>query len=154
MTIPGGQVTISEARIYQAKGRIGMGYNAATTIYDCADVLNYDVEVKVKMAAKTLHDTNGRPTGEVHYPEPPYKRTTLRKELTKITFNGQRVFHAAVITRTGVDNGMSQVVVPYDPNNPTCQGLQKFAKHTLANLACFFYHWWHKIAGYHESTIK
>ena len=41
MAIPSGRPNISDARVYQAKGRIGMGYNAATTIYDCADVLNY-----------------------------------------------------------------------------------------------------------------
>jgi hypothetical protein len=46
------------------------------------------------------------------------------------------------------------VTVPYDPRNPACQEVQVFAKHTLANLACFFYHWWNHEAGYHESTIK
>ncbi len=61
MTIPGGHATISEARIYQSKGHIGMGYNVATTIYDCADVMNYNVEVKVKMKELPVCDETWNP---------------------------------------------------------------------------------------------
>jgi hypothetical protein len=42
------QPSISCSNIYQAKG-IGIGYNVATIIYDCAGIPNYDPEVKVKM---------------------------------------------------------------------------------------------------------
>ena len=107
MTIPTGRPNISEARIYQAKGRIGMGYNAATTVYDCADVLNYNVEVKVNMQdIPILEDSVVQ---NIHTHEPPYKRTTLCKELTRITLNGMRVFHVAIITTSGADAGIWDV---------------------------------------------
>jgi hypothetical protein len=154
MPMPSNRPNITDTRVYQAKGRLGMGYNAATAIYDCGDVLNYDVEVKVKMQDIQELDSEGTPTGRVFTPAPPYKRTTLRKELTKITLNGERVFHAAIKTMSGPDGGISRVVVPYNPRSPTCQEIQTFAKHTLANLACFFYHWWTKEVKYHESTVK
>jgi hypothetical protein len=124
-----------------------MAYNAATVVYDCSEVLNFDLEVKVKMAPLDDHDDT--PT-----PPAPYKRTTLRKEMANIAYNGQRVFHSAIITMTGPDTGISRVTVPYDPRNPNSQGLQSFAKHTLGNLAGFFYHWWTHEARYHESTVK
>lgn len=148
MAIPtAGKVSISEARIYQSKGRIGMAYNAATAVYDCSEVMNFDLEVKVKMAERTEN-------GQTTVPPPPYKRTTLRKELSNITFNGQRIFHSAIKTMSGPDTGISRITVPYDPRNPHSQDIQGFAKHTLGNLACFFFHWWTKEARYHDSTVK
>jgi hypothetical protein len=55
---------------------------------------------------------------------------------------------------SGPDAGLSRVTVPYDPRHPHFHDIQAFAKHTLGNLACFFFHWWTKEAGYHESTVK
>jgi hypothetical protein len=155
MALPGsGKTSLTETRVYHSKGRIGMAYNAGTAVYDCAEVMNYDLEVKVKMAAQKVVDEEGRDTGELKAPPAPYKRTTLRKEMANVTLNGNRVFHSAIMTRAGPDVGISRVTVPYDPRNPACQEVQTFTKHTLANLACFFYHWWTHEAGYHESTVK
>jgi hypothetical protein len=54
----------------------------------------------------------------------------------------------------GPDTGILHITVPYDPRNPLSQDIQAFAKHTLGNLACFFFHWWTQEDGYHESTVK
>jgi hypothetical protein len=155
MVLPGsGKPSITETHVYQSKGRIGMAYNAATAVYDCAEVMNYNLEVKVKMATQQALNDSGNKTDDWHTPPAPYKHMTLRKEMANVTLSGHRVFHSAIITRAGPDAGTSRVTVPYDPRNPAYQEVQLFAKHTLANLACFFYHWWTHEAGYHESTVK
>ena len=50
-----------------------MGYNTAMMIYDCADVLNYDVKVKVKQKKCQMFDKNGRSTEQCYTPCPLYK---------------------------------------------------------------------------------
>ena len=64
------------------------------------------------------------------------------------------IFHSAIIIMSGPNAGVSCIMVPYDQPNPACREIQVFAKHTLANLAAFFYHWWTKESKFHESTVK
>jgi len=45
-----------------------MAYNAATAVYDCAEVMNYNLEVKVKMAAQQTVDGSGKATDDWHTP--------------------------------------------------------------------------------------
>jgi hypothetical protein len=71
-----GKPYITETRVYQSKGRIGMAYNAVTAVYDCAEVMNYDLEVKVKMAARQKVDGSGKATDDWHTPPP--LRTNVR----------------------------------------------------------------------------
>jgi hypothetical protein len=59
MAIPAtGKVSFTDALVYQSawvyqsKGRIGMAYNATTVVYDCSEVMNFDLEVKIKMAQR------------------------------------------------------------------------------------------------------
>lgn len=50
LALPPGHPTLNEACTYQSKRCVGMAYNAATTLYVCAEVMPFDLEVKVKMA--------------------------------------------------------------------------------------------------------
>jgi aerobic-type carbon monoxide dehydrogenase small subunit (CoxS/CutS family) len=126
-------------------GRISMGYNIATTVLECSEVQLFDYEVKVKMEAVQL------PSGKLTRPKPPYARTTLRKELQCIRFNDDQIFHTAVMVCKGPETGISSIVVTYDPNDTLYREKNKFAKRTVASLACFMHHWLIQ-CGYCEST--
>jgi hypothetical protein len=128
-----------------------MGYNVATTIIDCAEVQLYDYEVKVRMEPVEELDESGKGTGKTIIPKPPYARTTLRKELQRIRFNGDQIFHTAVMIGKGPETGMSSIVVAYDTDDPAYREKYDFAKKTASNLSCFMYHWL-KQCGYSEST--
>lgn len=91
-----------------------MAYQAATTMIDCAAVHSFDVEVKVNM-----EDSNA---------PRPWKVTTLRREMSRVKFEGSRVFHTGICTLTPPEHGQSGLVVP----------LLKFAKMIAANMAA----WW------------
>ena len=84
-------------------------------------------------------------------PKPPYAKTTLRKELQRIRINGEQVFHTAVMTCGGPENGMSRIVIADDPSDPLRTQKYEFAKCTVANLACFMHHWLIS-SGYNSST--
>jgi hypothetical protein len=86
-------------------------------------------------------------------PKPPYAKTNLRKELQRIRFNGSQLFHTAVMTCTGLESGLSRIVISYKPSDPLRTEKYNFAKNTVSNLACFMYHWWQE-CGYNESTRK
>jgi hypothetical protein len=142
--VPGNTITMDRTCAHHRHGRISMGYNIATTIVECGEVQLYDYEVKVKMKPVTA------PTGEVLYPKPPYAKTTLRKELQRIRFNNDQIFHTAVMTCRGPETGISGIVVAYDPHDPLYRDKYEFAKRTVANLACFMHHWLLQ-CGYCES---
>lgn len=47
-----------------------MAYNAATSIYDCSEMMKYDIEVNINMADKPLLDVSGQPTKQWYSPKP------------------------------------------------------------------------------------
>jgi hypothetical protein len=118
-----------------------MGYNIATTIVECGEVQLYDYEVKVRMEPVEVLDKSGNGTGLYETPKPPYARTTIRKELQRIRFNDDQIFHMAVMIGKGPETGMSSVVVSYDPNDPLYWEKYEFARKTMDNLSCFMHHW-------------
>lgn len=146
MMIPKGWPSINGPWVYQAKGHIGMGYNVVTSIYNWPEVLYYGIEVKNKVKEKAMVGkfnqsaiigTHWAPTANVQ------NFTTSSQKSTSMAL-------VAFISMTGVDTGISRVIVPSDPSNPTYHELQKFDKQTLENLLCFLYHWWSNATGYHK----
>jgi hypothetical protein len=109
MDVPGTTATMDCMKAYHKHGRISMGYNIATTVLECSEVQLFDYEVKVKMEPIQL------PSAEVTRPKPPYARTTIRKELQRIRFNGDQIFHTAVMVCKGPETGISGIIVTYDP---------------------------------------
>lgn len=94
-----------------------MGYNLATTILECNEVQLYDYDVKVSMEATEEISENGTVT--THKPKPPYATTNLRKELQRVLYYGERLFHTAVMTSKGPDAGLSRIVFSYTiPQTP------------------------------------
>ena len=148
---PGANLSLDKVRAYHKHGRISIGYNLATTVIECNDVQIYDYDVKVAMEETDELDDKGIPTGLKITPKPPYAKTNLRRELQRIRINGELLFHTAVVTCQGPDTGTSRIVIAYNPSDPKRQKKYQFAKTTVANLACFMYHWW-KLCGYNEST--
>ena len=148
---PGINMSLDKVRAYQKHGRISIGYNLATTIIECNDVQIYDYDVKVAMTETEELDHEGNLTGKTIKRKPPYAKTNLRRELQRIRLNGEPLFHTAVVTCNGPDSGTSRIVIAYDPSDPKRQQKYHFAKTTVANLACFMYHWW-KLCGYNDST--
>jgi hypothetical protein len=73
------------------------------------------------------------------------------KELQRIQFNNEQIFHTLVMVCRGPEIGISGIVVSYDPNDPLYQEKYTFAKQTVDNLACFMHHWLIQ-CGYCEST--
>ena len=144
MDVPGNSVKMDRTHAHHKHGRISMGYNIATTIVECGEVQLYDYEVKVKM--EPLETPSG-----ILRPKPPYAKTTLRKELQRIWFNNDQIFHTAVMVCRGPDTGISGIVVAYDPHDPLYREKYEFAKRTVANLACFMHHWFLQ-CGYCDST--
>lgn len=122
-----------------------MGYNIATTVLEYSKVQLFDYEVKVKMEAVQL------PSGELTRLKPPYVCTTLRKELQRIRFNDDQIFHTAVMVCKGPETGISVIVVTYDPNDTLYHEKYEFTKRTVASLACFMHHWMIQ-CGYCDST--
>jgi hypothetical protein len=151
MEVPEANPNIDRVRAHHKHGRISMGYNLATTIIECCEVQLYDYEVKVRMEPVEITDEAGKGTGQYEIPKPPYARTTLRKELQRIRFNGQQVFHTAVMIGKGPETGMSSIVVAYDPHDPVYREKYEFARKTTASLSCFMFHWLRQ-CGYSEST--
>jgi hypothetical protein len=151
MDVPGINPSMERTRAHQKHGRISMGYNIATTVLECNEVQLFDYDVKVKMEPVEVVDENGKPTGTMVTPKPPYATTNLRKELQKIYINGEQIFHTAVMVCKGPETGYSGIVVPYDPHDPSYREKYDFAKRTVANLACFMHHWLQQ-CGYCEST--
>ena len=145
------KISIEKVRSHHRIGRISMGYNIATTILECNEVQLFDYDVKVAM--ETVSETASDGTLMLITPKPPYAKTNLRKELQRIRFNGEQLFHTAVMTCTGPDSGMSRIVISYKPSDPLCSEKYNFAKRTISNLACFMHHWWIE-CGYNESTRK
>jgi hypothetical protein len=128
-----------------------MGYNIATTIIECSEVQLFDYEVKVRMESVEILDKEGVGTGQYETPKAPYARTTIRKEIQRIRFNGDQIFHTAVMIGRGPETGMSSIVVAYDTRDPLYRQKYEFARRTVANLSCFMFHWL-KDCGYSEST--
>jgi hypothetical protein len=151
MDVPGLNPSMERTRAHQKHGRISMGYNIATTVIKCSEVQLFDYDVKVKMDPVEVLDEDGEPTGKVETPRPPYARTNIRKELQRIRLNGEQIFHTAVMICKGPETGFSGIVVPYDPHDPLYRKKYDFAKRTVANLACFMYHWLQQ-CGYSKST--
>jgi hypothetical protein len=148
---PGPNQSLDKIRAYHKHGRISIGYNLATTVIECSDVQTYDYDVKVAMEEVYKVDADGNPTTEKFQPKPPYAKTNLRRELQRIRMNGETLFHTAVMTGQGPDTGTSRIVITYNPSDPKRQQKYSFLKNTIANLACFMYHWWIQ-CGYNEST--
>ena len=151
MDVPDTNPKIGKVRTHHEYGRISMGYNVATTIIECNEVQIYDYEVKVVMEEVDELDRNGNPTGLKRRPKPPYSKTTLRKELQRIRFNDDQIFHTAIMVCKGPETGISNVVVTYDTHDPLYKEKYNFAQHTINNLACFMYHWLQK-CGYSSGT--
>jgi hypothetical protein len=151
MEVPEPNPNIDRVRAHHKHGRISMGYNIATTIVECCEVQLYDYEVKVRMEPVEILDESGEGTGTFETPKPPYARTTLRRELQRIRFNDEQIFHTAIMIGKGPETGMSSVVVSYDPHTLLYREKYEFARKTVANLACFMFHWW-KQCGYSDST--
>ena len=128
-----------------------MGYNVATTIIECNEVQIYDYEVKVVMEEVDEIDERGKPTGNKTHPKPPYSKMTLRNKLQRIRFDNDQIFHTAIMICKGPETGISNIVVAYDPNDPLYKEKYEFAKRTVANIACFMYHWLEQ-RGYCKST--
>ncbi len=145
------KISIEKVRSHHRIGRISMGYNIATTILECNEVQLFDYDVKVAMETVSEKASDGTTT--LTTPKPPYAKTNLRKELQRIRFNGEQLFHTAVMTCTGPDSGMSRIVISYKPSDPLRTEKYNFAKRTISNLACFMHHWWIE-CGYNESTRK
>eukprot|EP00956_Cyclotella_meneghiniana_P033178 scaffold94150_cov23-Cyclotella_meneghiniana.AAC.2 len=61
---------------------------------------------------------DGTPTGNMITPPPPYKNTTLRRELAGPMLNNQPLFYTGVVTAVGSDTGISRLVYPYNPKDP------------------------------------
>ncbi len=148
---PGPKQSLDKVRAYHKHGRISIGYNLATTIIECSDVQTFDYDVKVTMEEVYKVDDDGNPTQEKIVPKPPYAKTNLRRELQQIRMNGETLFHTAVMTGHGPDTGTSRIVIAYNPSDPNRQRKYNFLKNTIANLACFMYHWWIQ-CGYNDST--
>jgi hypothetical protein len=151
MDVPDNNPKIGKVRAHHEYGRISMGYNVATTIIECNEVQIYDYEVRVTMEEVDETDEEGNPTGHKTRPKPPYSRTTLRKELQRIRFNDDQIFHTAILVCKGPEAGISNVVVTYDTQDPLYKEKFKFAQNTINNLACFMFHWLQK-CGYSTST--
>ena len=142
---------IDRTRAHLKHGRISMGCNIGTTVIECSEVQLYDYEVKVRMALVPSLHADGAPNGNMEQPCPLIARTAIRRELQRIWFNGDQLFHTAVMVCKGPEMGISGAVVSYDTNDPLYQEKYKFAKRTVANLACFMHHWLRQY-GYCEST--
>ena len=151
LDVPGNNPTTEKVRAYQKHGRISIGYSLATTVLECSDVQIYDHDVKVGMEEVDEVDAESIPTGRRIKPKPPYARTNLRKELQRIRINDELIFHTAVMTCKGPDAGTSRIVISYKPSDPDRLKKYKFAKTTVANLACFMHHWWIH-CGFNSST--
>jgi hypothetical protein len=148
---PNNYPSLDKVRAYHKHGRISIGYNLATTVLECNDVQIYDYDVKVAMEETDELNEDGIPTGTKIKPKPPYAKTNLRKELQQIRINGEPLFHTAVMTCRGPDSGTSRIVMSYNSSDTLRQTKYNFAKNTVANLACFMYHWWIQ-CGYNAST--
>ncbi len=142
---------MDRVRAHHKHGRISMGYNLATTIIECSEVQMYDYDVKLVMEEVDEVDSAGNKTGKKIRPKPPHATTNLRKELQHIQFNGEQVFHTAIMIGKGPERGLSSVVVSYDPADPDNEQKFSFAKRTITNIAAFMHHWWIK-CGYNHST--
>ena len=105
-----------------------MGYNIATTIVECCEVQLYDYKVRVRMEPIEVLDEAGTGTGHHETPKLPYACTTIRKELQRIRFNDDQIFHTAVMIGKGHETGMSSVVVSYDPNDLLYREKYEFAR--------------------------
>ena len=151
MDAPNNYPSLDKVRAYHKHGRISIGYNLATTVLECNDVQIYDYDVKVAMEETEEMDEAGIPTGKKLKPKPPYAKTNLHKELQQIRINGEPLFHTAVMTCKGPDSGTSRIVMTYNSSDSLWQKKYNFAKTTVANLACFMYHWWIQ-CGYNAST--
>ena len=111
MDVPGSTPSMDCTRAHHKHGPISMGYNIVTTVLECSEMELYDYEVKVKMEEVQL------PSDELTRPKPPYSCTTLRKELQRIRFNDDQIFHTAVMVCKGPETGISGIVITYDPND-------------------------------------
>jgi hypothetical protein len=151
MDVPPPTPGVERVRAHHKHGRISMGYNIATTVLECSEVQLFDYEVKVKMEPVEILDATGQPTGQTECKRPPYACTSIRKELQQLRVNGDQIFHTAVMVCKGPETGISNIVVAYDPNDPLYKEKYEFAKRTVANLACFMYHWLAQ-RGYCKST--
>eukprot|EP00956_Cyclotella_meneghiniana_P035266 scaffold113123_cov53-Cyclotella_meneghiniana.AAC.1 len=54
-----------------------------------------------------INPEDGTPTGNIITPPPPYKNTTLRRELAGPMLNNQPLFYTGVVTAVGSDTGIS-----------------------------------------------
>eukprot|EP00956_Cyclotella_meneghiniana_P000640 scaffold692_cov55-Cyclotella_meneghiniana.AAC.2 len=146
---------LTVVRNYHQIGRISCGHNLRTTVMECRHASHWHHPVKVAMRAKELvNPDDGKPTGEMYEPERPYARTTLAKELSNITINGEQVFLAVVVNQAGPDVGVANVVVANDPECPYTPAIRQFAQNTLADLNCFMFHHLTINMGYCQSTVQ
>eukprot|EP00956_Cyclotella_meneghiniana_P004446 scaffold5449_cov52-Cyclotella_meneghiniana.AAC.14 len=146
---------LTVVRNYHQIGRISCGHNLRTTVMECRHVSHWHHPVKVAMREKEKIDpVDGKPTGEMYEPERPYTRTTLAKELSNLTINGEQVFLAVVVNQAGPDVGVTNVVVANDPECPYTPAIRQFAQNTLADLNCFMYHHLTINMGYCKSTVQ
>ena len=155
LTLPKGRKqSIHFTRKYHGKGQVHNCYQAASTVIECGSVANYDKEVKVRMAEVAEVDANGNPTGRMVTPPRWYSRTTLRKEMSRITVDGVKVFQACCMTMLPPEQGQSKIAVPYDPTDPRCKRIYRWAQRTIATLPSFIYCWCKEVRGYNEATTK
>jgi hypothetical protein len=146
--------SLEQNKAYMTKCRYSCGNNATTTILDCSEVMTWVHKVKVKMAEQDELGRDGTPTGRKTRPPPPYKETTLLKELQGIRVDGQQIFHTAVVTEVGPEKGISRIVVAFDPyNDPRASEKLDYAKRFVANLSCSMYHLMISL-GYDMGTVK
>ena len=148
------RASLEQNKAYMKKCRYSCGNNATTTILDCSEVMTWVHKVKVKMAEVDVIGRDGKPTGKTTRPRPPYKETTLLKELQGVRVDGQQIFHTAVVTEIGPEKGISRIVVAFDPyNDPRAAEKLDYAKRFIANLSCSMYHSMIEL-GYSAGTVK
>ena len=98
LSAPPMRPSLEQNKAYMRKCRYSCGNNATTTILDCSEVMTWVHKVKVKMAEQDEIGHDGKPTGKKLRPSPPYKETTLLKELQGIRVEEPQIFHTAVVT--------------------------------------------------------
>ena len=92
-------------------------------------------------------------------PPPPYKNTTLRRELAGPMLSNRPLFYTGVVTVVGSDTRIPRLVYPYNPTQTTRPTQhaerQKQVRHIASsNMAVWWYCYWTHVLGYSKSTNK
>ena len=112
-----------------------MGYQASTNIVECLYVQSWWLELDVRVKMAKVPETRAGGTE--------MKTTNLLRELQKLRWDGEVVFHTAGVTEEGPDVGISRVVVENDlENNHRAKQELAWAKHISGNLPSWFFDYW------------